>query len=63
MHLEPGRVESMCAEADKAEAAIICHSTLTTDNAVCHGYFERRSSLALRLAELADVVEFVPPDR
>lgn len=29
---------------------IVCHSILGGDNAVCRGYFERRSSFALCLA-------------
>lgn len=62
MQLQPGRVEQMITDADDDNTAIICHSTLPTSfNAVCHGYFERRSSATLRLAELLDMIEFDEP--
>lgn len=58
MHLMPGRVAQMCAEADEANTAIICHSTLSGDNAVCRGYFDRRSSVTLRVAVAVDAIEW-----
>lgn len=60
MRLQPGRVEQMIADADADESTIVCHSTLDTDeNAACRGYFDRRSSVTLRLAAAAGVIEFV----
>lgn len=60
MRLAPGRVEQMCTDADADESTIVCHSTLGTDeNAACRGYFDRGSSMTLRLAAAAGVIEFV----
>jgi hypothetical protein len=59
MHLAPGRVEGMVAEAVREEAAITCHSTLYRDDvapAVCAGFASRYSTLPLRLAELTGIL-------
>jgi hypothetical protein len=64
MNLEPGRVEGMIADADEAESCIPCHKHLYQGvdiEPVCKGYFDRRSSLALRLAEAIGVVERIDP--
>jgi hypothetical protein len=64
MDLEPGRVEGMIADADAAESAIPCHKHLY-ENAdiepVCKGYFDRKSSATLRLAEAVGIVERIDP--
>jgi hypothetical protein len=61
MHLEPGRVEQMIEKADRADGCIPCHKTIDTprNQAVCRGYFDRRSSMPIRLAIAHDRVEFV----
>lgn len=51
MHLEEGRVEEMVAEATAEDSAIICHSTLDSDNAVCRGFFDRHSTPTLQIAD------------
>lgn len=50
MQLRSGRVRGMVDEAKANESAIVCHQTLDADNAVCRGYFDRFSTLPLRLA-------------
>lgn len=60
MHLEPGRVAEMTRLADTAESCIPCHSTMDTDApTVCRGYFDRRSSTSLQIAERLGLIEFV----
>lgn len=60
MALQEGRVEQMCRDADEAHSAIVCHDTLDqTHQAICRGYFDRRSSMTVRLALALDLVEFV----
>ncbi len=51
MQLMPGRVEDMIAEAIKGGSAIICHSTLDGDNAVCRGFFDKHKTQPLQIAE------------
>lgn len=59
MRLKPGRVDEMIAAADRDDSVIVCHSTLDGDNAVCRGYYDRRSSATLRLAVAVDRIKFV----
>jgi hypothetical protein len=61
MRLEPSRVEDMVANAIREQSAIICHDTLSGDNAVCRGFFDRhKHDTLLGMAERLDVVAFVP---
>jgi hypothetical protein len=61
MHLDPGRVAGMVAEAKRKDSAIICHSTLgTRKNAVCRGFFDSHGTIPLRLARIMGNVEEVP---
>ena len=56
------RVDQMIAEADAEQAAIACHKHLYQGaeiEPVCRGYFDRGSSVSLRLAVAMDIVEFV----
>lgn len=62
MQLNEGRVDQMIIDADRNETAIVCHSTLSGDQAVCRGYFDRKSSMTLRLAVATDSVRFVEVD-
>lgn len=53
MHLVPGRVEGMIAEAQRDESAIICHNTLYTKpkrNAVCRGFYLHHPTAPLQIA-------------
>jgi len=55
MHLKPGRVERMVAEALRLDSAITCHETQRRDDvdeAVCAGFDARYSTLPLRLARV-----------
>lgn len=58
MKLEEGRVESMIEEATQNESAIICHSTLDGDNAVCRGFFDGHKTATIWLAEACGDIEF-----
>lgn len=61
MRLEPGRLAGMVTDAKAADTAIICHSTLYrqgVDSAVCRGFFDRHSTLPLRLAQVFGVLVF-----
>ena len=57
-HLEPCRLEEMTAGAIKADTAIICRSTLSGDNAVCRGFFNRHKTTPLQIAERMGVIEY-----
>lgn len=59
MDLAPGRVKQMVDDATKKDTAIICHSTLEADNAVCRGFFDQYETMPLRLARAMAVVEYV----
>lgn len=59
MHLKEGRVEQMVADSVKKDTAIICHSTLDGDNAVCRGFFNRHKTTPLILAERLGMIEEV----
>lgn len=61
MRLPEGRVEGMVADAKRKESAIICHSTLGTKaGAVCRGFFDRHSTIPLRLAQIRGDIEEDP---
>lgn len=61
MSLRPGRVKDMVAEARAEESAIICHSTLSGDNAACRGFFDRYPTQPLQIAERLGLIEWVEP--
>jgi hypothetical protein len=61
MRLRSGRVRQMVDEAKADDSAIICHKTLDGDSAVCRGFFDRYSTIPLRLAQAFDVLEEVDP--
>ncbi len=63
MHLEPGRLADMVAQARGNESAIICHSTLAADGvdkAVCRGFYDRRPTQPLQIARRLGLVSFDP---
>lgn len=41
MHLRPGRVRQMVDDAQRNDAAIICHETLDGPGAICRGWYNR----------------------
>jgi hypothetical protein len=59
MQLKAGRVRGMIDEAKANDAAIVCHQTLDSDNAVCRGFFDRYPTAPLRLAMALGVVDEV----
>jgi hypothetical protein len=65
MHLHPGRVAEMVAEATANESCIHCHSTLydpTVRPSVCKGFYDRHATAPLQIAErLGLLVEVDPP--
>lgn len=58
MHLQPGRVEGMVAEAVGNEGHITCHDTLDADEAVCRGFWDRHRTQLLQIADRLGVVAF-----
>jgi hypothetical protein len=66
MHLRPGRLADLVAQAQAREGHIVCHSTLgTSQPAICRGYADgpdRGRSLTLRLGRALGIVrEITPP--
>ncbi|KYH44795.1 hypothetical protein ATK17_1753 [Branchiibius hedensis] len=61
MRLAPGRVKDMVNAAVSQDSAIICHSSLGGQNAVCRGFFDRYDTTPLRLARALRLVEFDQP--
>lgn len=59
MKLQEGRVEGMVEEAKAEETAIVCHSTLDGDNAVCRGFFDKYPTQPLQVAERLNLIEYV----
>lgn len=58
------RREEMIREADQKETAIVCHSTLNTkQQAVCHAYYQLRSSATLRLAMAMKCIAWDEPKK
>ncbi len=60
MMLQPGRVKQMIDDSIKGGSAIICHSTLDGDQAVCFGFYTvyKDDVQALKLADILKVTEF-----
>ena len=55
------RVAEMVTDADAAESCIPCHHHLHTGSdiePVCRGYFNRRSSTVLRIADALGAIEY-----
>lgn len=63
MRLEPGRRESMEAEAVKGSGVIPCHKTLGGREAVCRGYFDTQKHVVglLSAAERLGLVRWDEP--
>ncbi|QGN49800.1 hypothetical protein GKC29_25225 [Micromonospora sp. WMMC415] len=68
MHLAPGRLRDLVAEARSRESFIICHDTLPhykdpeVEPAICRGFADRYRTQALQLIErLFGFVEVDPP--
>jgi hypothetical protein len=65
MHLEPGRLAALVAQARANESAIICHTTLADDgtgNAACRGFYDRHLTQPLQIAQRLGLVSFDPVD-
>ncbi|MDH6466074.1 hypothetical protein M2302_006280 [Micromonospora sp. A200] len=68
MHLAPGRLRDLVAEARARESFIVCHSTLPhyrhpdAQPAICRGFADRYRTQALRFIErLFGFIEVDPP--
>jgi hypothetical protein len=68
MHLAPGRLRDLVAEAHDRESFIVCHSTLPhykhpeAEPAICRGFADRYRTQALQLIErLFGFIEVDPP--
>ena len=58
------RVSQMISESTEKQSAIICHSTLSGDNAVCRGFYEKHPTAPLAMAgKLGLLVEVEPPKK
>ena len=60
MHLAPGRLAGLVAQARAHDSAIVCHETAGDAEAVCRGFADRWPTTPLRMAELLGVLELVP---
>jgi hypothetical protein len=67
MALQPGRKESMQAEAIAGEGVIPCHQTIEAyhgkrgEESVCRGFFDvAKHKGLLAVAERLDIIEFTP---
>ncbi len=58
MHLEPGRVAQMVRDASRNESCIPCHKTLSGDNSVCRGFFDKHPTQPLQVAERIGLITF-----
>jgi hypothetical protein len=67
MHLTPGRLKTLVAQARRREGFIVCHATLRgmgpkgTKPAICRGFFDRYSTQALQVIERLFGFLLVPP--
>jgi hypothetical protein len=59
MHLRAGRLRGMIEEAVEAQSAIVCHKTLSGENAACRGFFDRHRTGPLQIAERLGMIEYV----
>ena len=62
MHLTPGRLAEMVAEATEAQSTIVCHATLDLPlQAACRGFFDRHATQPLQLADRLGLLHEVEP--
>lgn len=61
MRLEPGRVRELVDGATANDTAIICHSTLEGDNAVCRGFYDSHKTTPLLVATAMGLIQEVTP--
>jgi hypothetical protein len=63
MHLQPGRLKGMVADALGNDSFIVCHKTLDGERAVCRGFYDAHgwATLGCRLGHLLGVIEVTPP--
>jgi hypothetical protein len=64
MHLEPGRKDTMQADAIRDQGVIPCHQTIhgsRKHESVCRGFFDvAKHEGLLAVAERLDIIEFTP---
>lgn len=62
MHLQPGRLAGMIADATRDESTIVCHSTLDLPKqAACRGFVDRHATTPLQIAIRLGLAEYVGP--
>lgn len=64
MQLPKGRVRWMVEEAQKRDSCIPCHETTfgqAEGEAICRGFYEKFTTLPIRLAESMDRIILVSP--
>jgi hypothetical protein len=63
MALDPGRLRELIDDNRSNDSALTCHETLlTTDNAICRGFFDLEpKTTPLQIAERIGVITFVEP--
>ena len=59
MELRRGRVAEMIEEATRNDSCIVCHETLSGDNAACRGFYDLHATAALQIAQRLGYIEFV----
>lgn len=60
--VDAARRDEMAVESVKRDTAIICHSTLGGDNAVCKGFFDAHKTTPLQVAERLGMLSKVKVD-
>lgn len=58
MSLQPGRVEQMVRDATRKQSCIPCHDTLSGEQAICRGFFEKHPTQPIQVAHRLGFVEF-----
>lgn len=62
MWLAPGRLRELVRASLAADSALVCHETLYEQaqrEAVCRGFYDKHSTLPLRLADTLGVTVFL----
>jgi hypothetical protein len=63
MHLSPGRLKDLVQTNLGDDAALICHNTLASEQALCRGFVDRYGDrvMAIRLARALHMIAEDPP--
>jgi hypothetical protein len=61
MNLMPGRLADIVKANRDADGALVCHSTIDGDNAICRGFYETVLTWPLQVAQRLGLVREVDP--